>query len=54
MLTQPVLVIAGERHTPYIRAAAGYMANDIPSARLKMMADAAHLPNMDHRRSFSG
>lgn len=51
-LTQPVLVIAGEHDTPYIRAAAAYMADNIPTARRQMMADAAHLPNMDHPQVF--
>jgi pimeloyl-ACP methyl ester carboxylesterase len=51
-LSQPVLVIAGEHDTPYIRAAAAYMADNIPTARQQTMTDAAHLPNMDHPQVF--
>jgi pimeloyl-ACP methyl ester carboxylesterase len=51
-LSQPVLVIAGEHDTPYIRAAAAYMADNMPTARLQTMADAAHLPNLDHPEVF--
>lgn len=51
-LTEPVLVISGEHDTPYMRAAAAYMADNIPTARQQIMADAAHLPNMDHPQVF--
>lgn len=51
-LRQPVLVISGEHDTPYMRAAAAYMADNIPTARQQIMADAAHLPNMDHPQVF--
>ncbi|HET6597379.1 MAG TPA: alpha/beta hydrolase [Anaerolineales bacterium] len=48
----PVLVIVGEHDTPYILAAAGYMAEHIPSAQKVIVEDAAHLPNMDHPNKF--
>jgi 3-oxoadipate enol-lactonase len=51
-LSQPVLVIVGEHDIPYIRAAAAYMASNIPTAQQHTMADAAHLPNMDHPEVF--
>ncbi|HUE98056.1 MAG TPA: alpha/beta hydrolase [Anaerolineales bacterium] len=48
----PVLVIVGEHDTPYILAAADYMVERLPSARKVTIADAAHLPNMDHPEQF--
>lgn len=48
----PVLVIVGAHDTPYILAAADYMIEKIPSARKVIIADAAHLPNMDHPQEF--
>jgi pimeloyl-ACP methyl ester carboxylesterase len=48
----PVLVIVGEHDTPYILAAADYMVERLPSARKVRIADAAHLPNMDHPDEF--
>lgn len=51
-LKVPVLVVVGEHDTPYILAAADYMAEKIPSARKVEIKDAAHLPNMDHPDEF--
>jgi pimeloyl-ACP methyl ester carboxylesterase len=48
----PVLVIAGEYDNPYILGAGNYMAENIPAARKVVIADAAHLPNMDHPAEF--
>jgi pimeloyl-ACP methyl ester carboxylesterase len=48
----PVLIIVGVHDTPYILAAAEYMAEKIPSARKVVVEDAAHLPNMDHPGEF--
>ncbi len=48
----PVLIIVGAHDTPYIRAAADYMIEKIPSARMARIEDAAHLPNMDHPQEF--
>jgi 2-hydroxy-6-oxonona-2,4-dienedioate hydrolase len=48
----PVLVIVGAHDTPYILAAADYMAEKLPSAKRVTIADAAHLPNMDHPAEF--
>lgn len=50
----PVLVIVGAHDTPYILAAADYMTEKIPSARKVIIADAAHLPNMDQPPEFQG
>ena len=48
----PVLVVVGEHDTPYILAAADYMREKISSVQKVMIADAAHLPNMDHPDEF--
>jgi 3-oxoadipate enol-lactonase len=48
----PVLVIVGAHDTPYILAAADYMAEKLPSARKVRIEDAAHLSNMDHPDEF--
>jgi pimeloyl-ACP methyl ester carboxylesterase len=51
-LRMPVLVIVGAHDTPYNLVAADYMLEKIPNARKVMMADAAHMPNMDHPQKF--
>ncbi len=48
----PVLIIVGAHDTPYILAAADYMAENIRSARKVLLEDAAHLCNMDHPDTF--
>lgn len=48
----PALIIVGAHDTPYILAAADYMAERIPSAQKAVIEDAAHLPNMDHPEEF--
>jgi pimeloyl-ACP methyl ester carboxylesterase len=51
-LKLPVLIIVGAHDTPYILAAAEYMIEKLPSARMVRVEDAAHLPNMDHPDEF--
>lgn len=51
-LKRPVLIIVGEHDTLYILAAAEYMIEKLPSARMVRVEDAAHLPNMDHPDEF--
>jgi pimeloyl-ACP methyl ester carboxylesterase len=51
-LRLPVLVVVGEHDTPYIHAAARYMLDRLSIATKIQIADAAHLPNMDHPREF--
>jgi pimeloyl-ACP methyl ester carboxylesterase len=48
----PILVIVGAQDTPYILAAVDFMAENIPSSQKAIIADAAHLPNMDHPDEF--
>ncbi len=51
-LRVPLLVIVGEHDIPYAHAAADHVVERIPSARKTVLADAAHLPNMDHPEVF--
>lgn len=48
----PVLVIVGEHDIPYIHAASEYMLERLSAATKVEIADAAHLPNMDHPQEF--
>ena len=48
----PVLVVIGAHDTPYMQAAADYMVDRISLARKVTIADAAHLPNLDHPDEF--
>jgi pimeloyl-ACP methyl ester carboxylesterase len=51
-LLLPMLIIVGAHDTPYMHAAADYMAERIPSARKVVIEAAAHLPNMDRPEEF--
>jgi len=51
-ISLPVLLIAGEHDEPYTFAAADYMLEKIPSARKAVIANAAHLPNLEHPAQF--
>jgi pimeloyl-ACP methyl ester carboxylesterase len=51
-LGMPVLVIVGAHDTPYLLAAATYMVEKIPSARMEIIQDAAHLANMNQPKEF--
>jgi 3-oxoadipate enol-lactonase len=48
----PLLVIVGEFDIPYIRAAGQHMVDTLANATRVEIADAAHLPNMDHPAEF--
>ncbi|MBK8986502.1 MAG: alpha/beta fold hydrolase [Chloroflexi bacterium] len=51
-LQTPTLIIVGAHDIPYIHAAADYMMTKLPSARKALIADAAHLSNMDQPEEF--
>jgi len=51
-LQAPVLIVVGVHDTPYIRAAADYMLEHLPSAQKVVIQDAAHLSNMEHPEEF--
>ncbi len=53
-LTVPVLLIAGEQDVPDIVGAARFMAERLPMVHLKMIQEAAHLPNMECPDQFDG
>ena len=51
-LRMPTLVIVGAHDIPYTHAAADYMMVKMPAARKALIADAAHLANMDQPEEF--
>ena len=51
-LLVPVLIIVGAYDIPYLHSAAQYMIEKIPSVRMEIIEDAAHLPNMDQPDRF--
>jgi len=51
-ITQPALVIAGERDTLTPLPASEYMAEALPNARLAVMQGAAHAPFLSHQQLF--
>lgn len=51
-LKVPVLVIVGSNDIPYIQAAATYIVQNASQARMVVISDAGHLPNMDHPDQF--
>ena len=48
----PVLVIVGSDDLPYMHEAADYLNESIPSSRKEVIANAAHLPNLDQPQLF--
>lgn len=51
-LKMPSLVIVGENDLPFLKLAADYLTTHIPDATRALIADAAHLPNMEHPEQF--
>lgn len=51
-LSIPVLAIVGDNDLPYLLLAADIMAEQIAGATKVVIADAAHLPNLDHPAQF--
>ena len=51
-MTQPTLVIAGERDTLTPSQASQYMAAQLPHAKLAMIEGAAHAPFLSHKEEF--
>lgn len=49
----PTLVMVTDKDTTYIRAAADALANGIPGARKVVIANSAHVPNMEHPDEFN-
>ena len=52
-LTMPVLVVVGENDLPFLRLAADYLVEHLPSASKVFIPNAAHLPNMEQPELFS-
>ena len=51
-LTMPALIVVGEYDLPYLKLAADFMADKMPSAKTVHIPDAAHLPNMERPDLF--
>ena len=51
-LSMPVLAIVGDNDLPYLLLAADIMAEQIAGATKVLIADAAHLPNLDQPAEF--
>ena len=51
-LKMPTLVVIGENDLPFLRSAADDMTERIPGASKAVIANAAHLPNMEHPETF--
>ena len=51
-MTQPTLLIAGERDTLTPSAASAYMAQTLPNAQLQIIKGAAHAPFLSHPDIF--
>lgn len=49
----PTLIVVGDSDTDEIVKLASRLANDIPSARLVTVANAAHLPSLEHPDKFN-
>ena len=49
----PALVVVGDADQPYVLAAADLLTSEIPNARKVVMADTAHLPNMERPEEFN-
>jgi len=53
-ISQPTLVVAGERDKLSPPEASIFMAQTLPNARVKMIKGAAHAPFLSHREEFVG
>ena len=49
----PTLVIVTDLDTSYVRAAADMLAREVPGARKYLVANSAHVPNMEHPDEFN-
>ena len=47
------MVIVGDSDTQDLRKVAKYLASEIPGATLTTMANAAHLPSLEHPEEFN-
>jgi pimeloyl-ACP methyl ester carboxylesterase len=48
----PTLIVVGENDTPFL-AGSRYMSEKIPAAKLEVIADAGHSPNVDQPEAFA-
>jgi pimeloyl-ACP methyl ester carboxylesterase len=52
-ISVPTLIILGENDVDDIQRVCHLLADGIPGAQLEVIADAAHVPNMDHPEQFN-
>jgi 3-oxoadipate enol-lactonase len=52
-ITAPTLVVVGDHDLPDVRETADMLVSKIPGARKAIIADAAHLPNLEHPEKFN-
>ncbi len=52
-ISVPALVLIGDRDAPDVLKLANRLASDVKGARLEMIRDAAHLPNLEHPEVFN-
>jgi pimeloyl-ACP methyl ester carboxylesterase len=52
-IAAPTLIVLGENDVEDIQRVCHLLARDVPGARLEVISDAAHLPNMDHPGQFN-
>ena len=51
-LSMPSLIVIGANDLRFLLLAADYMVESMPNATRALIADAAHLPNMEHPARF--
>jgi len=51
-LAMPALIVIGENDLPYLKLAANFMVDKMPAATKLLIADAGHLPNLEHPALF--
>jgi pimeloyl-ACP methyl ester carboxylesterase len=52
-ISAPTLVVVGDKDAPEIVASSRLLAAEIPGARLEVMFDVAHVPNMERPDEFN-
>ncbi len=52
-ISAPTLVLVGDRDAPDVLKLASRLQTDIKGARLEVIRDAAHLPNLEHPAEFN-
>ena len=51
-LTMPALIVIGENDLPFLHISADFLIENLPRAEKALIAEAGHLPNMEHPGEF--